>query len=162
MAERAAPRWLTRLAESDDTPRRTAAAFAVGVFLSFSPFLGLQILIGVAIAFAMRLSRAAMLIGLCVNLPWIMVPWYALTTAAGAFLLRTPVSADLTQRLTRLVDLPFYRAVFWQTALEIAWPFFWAFVVGSILGAALVGGITYVALVPLLAALRARSARRST
>src|SRR5688572_9513272 len=62
------PRWLARLAESRDTPRRTAAAFALGVFLSFSPFLGLQIVTGLTLAIALRLSRVATLVGLCVNL----------------------------------------------------------------------------------------------
>ena len=75
---------LDRLASSDLDPGRTAAAIALGVFLSFSPFLGLQILLGLGAAFAFRLSRVAVLIGLCANLPWIMLPWYTLTTAMAA------------------------------------------------------------------------------
>ena len=37
-----------------DTPVRTAAAFALGVFFSFSPFLGLQIVLSMLLAFALR------------------------------------------------------------------------------------------------------------
>ena len=32
----------------------------------------------------LRLSRVVVLIGLCANLPWIMVPWYTLTTVTAA------------------------------------------------------------------------------
>ena len=39
-------RWLDALLHIDDTPERTAAAFALGVFFGFSPFLGLHTLLG--------------------------------------------------------------------------------------------------------------------
>ena len=48
---------------STSTPRRTATALALGVGLSFSPLLGLQILIGFGATLAFRLSRVAVLIG---------------------------------------------------------------------------------------------------
>ena len=35
-------RWLSALLHIQDTPERTAAAFALGVFFGFSPFLGLH------------------------------------------------------------------------------------------------------------------------
>ena len=35
-------RWLSALLHIKDTPERTAAAFALGVFFGFSPFLGLH------------------------------------------------------------------------------------------------------------------------
>lgn len=35
-------RWLEALLHIDDTPDRTAAAFALGVFFGFSPLLGLS------------------------------------------------------------------------------------------------------------------------
>ena len=150
------PRWLARLAESSDTPRRTAAAFALGIFLSFSPFLGLQIVTGLTLAFALRLSRVATLVGLCVNLPLIMVPWYTLTTAAGAYALGVPIAVDFPQRLTALFALPFYRAVFWEHAFELVAPFGWPFVVGSTVGAIVVGAVSYVALVPVVASIQRR------
>ncbi|MCU0251870.1 MAG: DUF2062 domain-containing protein [Vicinamibacterales bacterium] len=43
-------RWLESLLHTHDSPRRTAAAFAVGVFVSFSPALGLHTLLALIVA----------------------------------------------------------------------------------------------------------------
>ncbi len=50
----AARRWLEQLLHTHDTPRRTAAAYALGVFFGFSPFLGLHTILGVALAFMLN------------------------------------------------------------------------------------------------------------
>ena len=147
---------LERLAGSNESSQRTAAAFAFGTFLSFSPFLGFQVATGMTVAFLLRLNRPAVLIGLCTNLPWIMIPWYTLTTYVGSVIVREPIAADLGERLSALLELPFYRLAFWQRAYDIAVPFLWSFVVGSTLGAILVGALAYVVTVPLLVRMRAR------
>lgn len=134
-----------KLAGSTDPPRRTAAAFALGVFLSFSPFFGLQIAVGLGTAFALRLNRVAVFVGLCSNLPWLMVPWYALTTAAGAALLGVPLTRDLSTRLEEIFELSFYSAVFWKRLIDFAWPFLGSFILGSTLGAMVVAALAYVA-----------------
>jgi uncharacterized protein (DUF2062 family) len=126
------------------SPRRTAAAFALGVFLSFSPFLGLQMAIGFSTAFAFRLSRVVMFAGLCTNLPWLMLPWYTGMTAAGAYVLRAPVSGDLSASFSRLFDLSLTGPAFWTQAVEIAAPFLWSFVFGSTAGALVIGAVAYV------------------
>jgi uncharacterized protein len=61
-------RWLDALLHIQDTPERTAAAFAVGVFFGFSPFLGLHTVLGVVFAFLFNLNRVAVLLG--VSRPW--------------------------------------------------------------------------------------------
>jgi hypothetical protein len=135
---------LANLLKSAGSPRRTAAAFALGVFLSFSPFLGLQVLMGFGAAFAFRLSRAVMFAGLCTNLPWIMLPWYALTTAAGAAAIEGPVSVDIRFALTELLALPLTGPAFWTQSLDILAPFLWSFVFGSTAGALVLGVAAYV------------------
>jgi uncharacterized protein (DUF2062 family) len=145
-----------KLAGSDASPRRTAAAFAFGTFLSFSPFIGLQIATGMAVAFLLRLNRPAVLVGLCTNLPWIIVPWYTLTTYVGSSIVKQPIGADFGARLSALLELPFYRAAFWERAFDLAAPFFWSFVVGSTLGAMVVGIGAYVVTVPLLVGMKRR------
>ena len=77
-------RWLDSLLHVDDTPQRTAAAFALGVFFGFSPFLGLHTILGVVFAFLLNLNRVAVLLGIYSNLPWIIAPYYVLATTAGA------------------------------------------------------------------------------
>ena len=144
-------RTVQKLAGSSDSPRRTAAAFAFGVFLSFSPFIGFQIVIGMATAFLLRLSRPAVFIGLCTNLPWTIVPWYTLTTIAGGLVLDRPVAADFGARFDALMELSFYTTEFRSQALDLLAPFFWSFLVGSTAGAILAGIAAYFLTVPLLA-----------
>ena len=136
-------RSLDNLATVDAAPRRTAAALAIGVGLSFSPLLGLQILIGIGAAVTFRLSRVAVLIGLCANVPWIMMPWYVLTTAGAATLLGTPSTVDLSERLARILSVPFYRAAFWGHAGALLDTFFWPFLLGPGVGALTLSAITY-------------------
>ena len=124
-------RTLEDLAAVDSTPQRTAAALALGVGLSFSPLLGLQILIGLGAALAFRLSRVAVLVGLCANVPWIMLPWYGLTTAGAATLLGTSSEVDLGERLRRILSVPFYQAAFWGHAGDLLDAFFWPFLIGT-------------------------------
>jgi hypothetical protein len=66
-----ARQWLDRLLHLHDTPRRMAAAFALGVFFSFSPLIGLQIVLSLTLAFLLKLNRVAVFLGLNANLPWL-------------------------------------------------------------------------------------------
>ena len=139
--------WWRRAADAllhlHDTPERTAAAFALGVFFGFSPFLGLQMLLSMSIAFALRLNRAAVFIGLNVNLPWFLVPWYTVTTLAAAWLLGLSVPADLGDWLRVLFSMSPFTQAFWMTAGTILRPLVWPIVIGPTTGAALVGLVTY-------------------
>jgi uncharacterized protein (DUF2062 family) len=74
---------IKQLLHVDDTPEHTAFAYAIGVLLGFSPFLGLHTIGGVAVAFLFRLNRVAVLLGVWMNLPWWIVPYYTVATAAG-------------------------------------------------------------------------------
>lgn len=136
---------LEALATADADPRRTAAALALGVFLSFSPLLGLQILIGVSAALALRLSRVALFVGLCANLPWIMIPYYALTTGAAAAVLGRSIDVDFTDRLGDVFAVPVWQSAFWGRGVDLLATFFWPFLIGPFAGAAILAGIAYVA-----------------
>lgn len=85
------------LLQVSDTPRRTALAFSVGVFLGFSPFLGLHTILGLVLAFAFRLNRVAVLIGVFVNNPWSIIPFYGFATWVGMQLLGVPDGLSLPQ-----------------------------------------------------------------
>jgi uncharacterized protein (DUF2062 family) len=141
---RSGARWLSRLATLSEPPRRIAAAFAIGVFLSFSPILGLQMAVGFGLSLALRLNRVALFAGLCTNLPWLMVPWYAFTTAAGAVALNVPVADDVAGRVGEVFQLPVYGTLFWRRAADLLSPFLWPFVIGSSLGALALGALAYL------------------
>src|SRR5688572_28581394 len=96
-------RWLDQLLHTHDTPERTAAAYAVGVFFGFSPYLGLHTVLGVACAFALNLNRVACLLGIYSNLPWILPAYYTLATVLGAAILRVQVPPGVLSQLSSAV-----------------------------------------------------------
>jgi uncharacterized protein (DUF2062 family) len=72
----------------DDPPWRVALALAVGVFISFTPFLGFQTLLALLVAAVARLNAAVVVTGTWLNLPWFMPFVYAGALKLGAWLLR--------------------------------------------------------------------------
>lgn len=137
----AARRFLEQLLHTHDTPRRTAAAFALGVFFGFSPLLGLHTILGIALAFILNLNRIAVVLGVYSNLPWILPAYYTLATILGAAILGTEVPPRLLQDLNSAVS-----DVSWVGFRDLGQtlaPLIWAYTLGSTLGAAALSAIAY-------------------
>ena len=98
--------WLESLLHIHDTPKRTAAAFALGVGIGFSPFVGLHTAIGLVLAFVFNLNRVAVVAGTWVNLPWFMGPYYASVTALGAWITGTAMPPHFVSHLEAIWTLP--------------------------------------------------------
>lgn len=135
--------WVDKLLHLHDTPRRTAAAFALGVFFSFSPFIGFQILASMGLAFLLRLNRLAVFLGLNTNLPWFMAPWYAATTVAAAALLGFTLPPDVGGEIGLLFQRSVFTREFWSHAGGLVRPFLVPFLIGPTVGAALVAAVAY-------------------
>jgi uncharacterized protein len=90
-------KYLRRLLNLNDTPERIALAFAIGVFLAFSPLLGLHTFLGLTLAFLFGLNRVAVLVGLFVNNPWTLVPIYGAAAYIGGMLIGFPVTAGMPE-----------------------------------------------------------------
>src|SRR5215203_5895745 len=133
--------WLEQLLHTHDTPQRTAAAYALGVFFGFSPLLGLHTVLGLIFAFALRLNRVAVLLGVYSNLPWILVPYYTLTTWLGATILRTELPPGVLEQLHEGLENRSW--IEFRTAAVSLKPVLWAFTVGSLIGAILLALIAY-------------------
>jgi hypothetical protein len=142
--------WLDQMLHTHDTPERTAAAFALGVFLGFSPLLGLHTLLGLVLAFALSLNRVAVLLGIYSNLPWVLPAYYTLTTMGGAAILHVPIKPRLLKELTSaLADGSWTDFRHLAHALT---PLAWAYALGSTLGALILALIAYrVALAAIVA-----------
>ncbi len=136
-------KWLEGLLHIHDSPQRTAAAYALGVFFGFSPFLGLHTVLALLAAFLLNLNRVAVLVGVYSNLPWILAPYYTLTTVAGAELLRMQLPPDFSTRLQHLFAYSFWHAEFWRQLVTLMRPFLWPYTVGSLIGAAILAAIAY-------------------
>src|SRR5207237_159857 len=98
-------RWMESLLHIHDSPERTAAAFALGVFFGFSPFLGFHTVLAIAGAFLFNLNRVAVLLGVYSNLPWIIAEYYTLATVGGAALLGMKPPPGFASRARQLFAL---------------------------------------------------------
>lgn len=136
-------RWLEALLHVHDTPERTAAAYALGVFLGFSPFLGLHTVVAVILAFIFNLNRVAVILGVYSNLPWIIAGYYAFTTMVGAAILRVAPPPDLRERLGELFHHSVTSASFWHEVVVLLRPLLWPYMLGSLMGAALLAALAY-------------------
>ena len=134
-------RWLDELLHTHDTPQRTAAAYAVGVFFGFSPFLGLHTIVGLIVAFTFGLNRVAVLLGIYSNLPWILPPYYMLATGLGALLLGTDIPPDLLKDLRESFHTRSWSEL--RTIIGTMMPLLGAFSLGSMLGAVGLAVVAY-------------------
>jgi uncharacterized protein len=153
-------RWLDQLLHTHDTPQRTAAAYALGVFFGFSPVLGLHTILGLVFAFALRLNRVAVLLGIYSNLPWILPAYYTLTTVVGAALLGVQVPPGLLRDL-RMALTEASRADFRQLAHALT-PLAKAYVLGSTLGAIVLALVAYRVSLAMIVTHRRRLAHKQS
>src|SRR3954471_7284776 len=84
---------IRRLLAIDDPPERTALAFSIGVFIAFSPFLGLHTIMATVLAFAFRFNKIAIYAGTFVNNPFLtLVPIILASYGLGALLMGKPLT----------------------------------------------------------------------
>jgi len=106
-----------RLLALDDPPERTALAFSIGVFIAFSPFLGLHTIVATLIAFLFRLNKIAIYTGTFTNNPFFtLVPIIIASYTVGAFVLgrplRIPPEGIELLRHPRLLSVDYYSQTF--------------------------------------------------
>jgi uncharacterized protein (DUF2062 family) len=133
-------RALETLLHLEDTPHRIALAFGLGLWLALSPLLGLHTVMALGIAFAFRLSRAAILIGCWTNNPWTLAPMFLAGTVVGCALLGVSTEGLAT------IDWDQHGVAFYTNLLAHLRPYLWPFVVGNTILGVLFGIAGYFAL----------------
>ncbi|MBI3355192.1 MAG: DUF2062 domain-containing protein [Nitrospirae bacterium] len=78
---------LRQVLHLQESPQRTALAFALGVFIAFSPAYGLHTAMVVLCTWLFGLNFVALLAGAFVNNPWTLIPILGATYWTGALLL---------------------------------------------------------------------------
>jgi uncharacterized protein (DUF2062 family) len=111
-----------------DSPSRTALAFAIGVFIAFSPLYGLHTISVLVCAWAFRLNVVAIHAGSLINNPWTLLPILGTTMWVGLRLVPVGAATPLA-----IGEPP---PVAWgDFTLQMLWhqfqPFFLPFVVGA-------------------------------
>jgi uncharacterized protein (DUF2062 family) len=116
-----------------DSPNKIASAFALGIFIAFSPIIGLHTLSGLFLAWLFRCSKFVVLTAAFVNNPWTIVPMYGFCLWFGIKITGTIESAP---------------NIAWQTltfssAFHVLRPYLWPFVAGTIVVGAAAAVISY-------------------
>ena len=109
-----------RLLAIDDPPERTALAFSIGIFIAFSPFLGLHTILATLLAFLFRFNKIAIYTGTFVNNPFLtLVPIIVASYAVGAFMMGRPlrIPPEGVELLTHphIFSSDYYRQLFVQS-----------------------------------------------
>jgi uncharacterized protein (DUF2062 family) len=142
---------IKRLLSLDDTPERIAKAFALGVFLAFSPLIGLHAFLGVMLPFFFSLNRFALLLGVFINNPWTLIPIYAAGTYLGGLLIGFPSMP--TQSSFEWEAL--WSDVFWRQ-LAGHWHILKPMILGSFVLSILLSAFSYFSALYLIRQRRAR------
>ena len=78
---------LRQVLHLQESPHRTALAFAIGSAIAFCPFYGFHMALVGLCTWAFKLNFIALLAGALINNPWTIVPILGATYWTGAFLL---------------------------------------------------------------------------
>lgn len=120
-----------RLLTLDDPPERTALAFAIGVFIAFSPFLGLHTIMATLVAFIFRFNKVAIFTGTFINNPFLtLVPIIIASYAIGAFLLGRPVRIS-PEGIDLLKEPHLLTGDYYRKLLREGWQVVWPFTIGG-------------------------------
>jgi len=134
---------IKKLLHIEDTPERTAMAYAIGIFLGFSPFLGFHTLAGLAIAFLFGLNRVAILLGVWTNTPWWIVPFYMIATWVGMWITGFWIDWATLKEIFQLgEDRGFMSSDFWSH-IASQWGLLLSFVIGSLILCTLLSFVAY-------------------
>jgi uncharacterized protein (DUF2062 family) len=138
----------------DDPPGRVALALAVGVFISCTPFYGLQTLLSLAVATIFRLNKAVTVTGAWLNLPWFAPLVYGFALRIGAYALPDLHGADIAE-IAELLRMSSVLSA--ADLIDLLGSVSLALLIGSVAVGTVAGVVTYIAAYVLLR--RRRAAR---
>lgn len=117
----------------NDPPHKLALAFAVGVFIAFSPTIGLHTLSVFAVAWAFRLNTIVVLTAAFINNPWTIVPLYGFCLWSGIKI----TGADIPTP-----DIP-WEEIGISDLFVLLKPYLWPFVAGTLAVGAVAAALSY-------------------
>lgn len=163
---------LKRLVRLPGTPHNIACGFACGAAISFTPLIGLHILLGMLLAWLLRGHMIAAVVGTVVGNPWTFPFIWLVTYKVGQILLGSAEAAPwpaVTMFRHVVTDLG---ALIWPTLTgESTWPalkqvlldlraLIWPMLIGSIPLALIAGFATYIPLAKAIDAFQAAREKR--
>jgi uncharacterized protein (DUF2062 family) len=150
-----------RLLAIDDPPERTALAFAIGVFIAFSPFLGLHTIMATAVAIMFRFNKVAIYTGTFLKNPFLtLVPIIIASYGVGAFILGTPLRIP-EEGLALLKNPRIFSGEYYKVLFVQSWGIVWTFSVGAMALSVVCSLIAYPLTLRMLRAYHRRKSHRS-
>ena len=137
----------------DDSPHKIASAFAVGIFIAFSPTIGLHTATAVLLAWLFRLNMMVVILATLVNNPWTITFIFGFSFLLGRIILSEhlpPISVEWTE--ITLESILYNTADFWNiltnSNMERIWlhtrSFILPFVTGTILLGIIASVVAYI------------------
>ena len=123
---------LTQLLHLQETPHRTALAFAIGVFIAFAPHYLLHTASVVFLAWMFRLNYLAVFLGALINNPWTFIPILAASLYTGLFLVGESSPATIEWHQLTMDNL-----------FDMLWPYLIPFLLGACTLAVLASLLAY-------------------
>jgi uncharacterized protein (DUF2062 family) len=118
----------------NDPPHKLALAFAIGVFVAFSPWIGLHIISCLFFAWIFRVSKFVVLTATFVNNPWTMVPIYAFNLWFGVYITGGSIAVPAIN----------WSEIGFRELFTVLKPFLRPFIIGSLVVGTAVGVISYL------------------
>jgi uncharacterized protein (DUF2062 family) len=117
----------------NDPPKKLALAFALGVFVAFTPTIGLHILTCLVLAWAFRLSKLVIITASFINNPWTIMPLYGFCIWFGV-----KITGDAA-----IVPHIAWDELRISTVYPVLKPYLLAYVVGTLLVGAVAALVSY-------------------
>jgi hypothetical protein len=124
---------IRQIVKIDEPPHRLALAVAVGVFVAFSPWVGLHIVSCIFFAWIFRLNKVVVLTATFVNNPWTVVPMYAFCLWFGV---------KITGGGVVVPDIA-WSSLGFGGLFTVLKPFLWPFVAGTVVVGVVAAVISY-------------------
>ncbi len=139
-----------------ESPERLAAAWALGIAVSFSPFIGFHTVLALALAFLLRLNKVDVLLGTLVINPWTLTVYFPVAVWVGKRLTGVHIP-----RFVRHHPSEILRAAMWHDNAPWLRSVLLAWGTGAMLLALLVGLGMYLLLARLIRVHREHLAHRA-
>jgi uncharacterized protein (DUF2062 family) len=117
----------------NDPPHKLALAFALGVFIAFSPTVGLHMVSCIALGWLFRLNTLVIITASFINNPWTIVPLYGFCIWFG--ILVTGENIAVPQINWRELTL--------SNAYGILKPYLWSYIAGTLILGTIAAVLSY-------------------
>ena len=125
---------LHELVKINENPRKLSLAFALGVFIAFSPTIGFHLLTCLVVGWMFRLNKIVLITASFINNPWTVVPIYGFCIWVGI---------HLTGRHSSVPPIPWDELTY-TNSFAVLKPYFLSYFIGTIVVGIVAGLISYV------------------